>query len=338
MDQIRMALGAKQINYYGYSYGTYLGQVYATLFGDKIRRMVLDSNVDPRRVWYDANLDQDVAFNRNINIWFDWLAKYDNVFHLGKSGAQVSQLFYATRDKLDKKAAGGVIGGDEWTDIFLNAGYYKVTWLDLGKLFADFIANGDYKPLQAEYAPNAADDNGYAIYNGVQCTDVQWPTSWAKWRADNWRVNAIAPFETWANAWFNAPCLTWPAKAGTPVNVNGSKVKSGLLVDGTLDAATPYTGSLEVRRLYPHSSLLALPGGTSHANSLFGNACEDNTIARYLATGALPQRRAGNNTADAFCAPLPQPVPTSGAAIEAAPLQKAAGSTATRPELLMAHP
>ena len=48
------ALGQQQINYYGFSYGTYLGQVYGTLFPERVRRMVLDSNVDPRRVWYSA--------------------------------------------------------------------------------------------------------------------------------------------------------------------------------------------------------------------------------------------------------------------------------------------
>ena len=52
MDSIRQALGQQQINYYGFSYGTYLGQVYGTLFPERVRRMVLDSNVDPRRVWY----------------------------------------------------------------------------------------------------------------------------------------------------------------------------------------------------------------------------------------------------------------------------------------------
>ena len=70
-----LALGAAQINYYGFSYGTYLGQVYSTLFPTHVRRMVLDSNVDPRHVWYAANLDQDIAFDRNINIWFGWLAE-----------------------------------------------------------------------------------------------------------------------------------------------------------------------------------------------------------------------------------------------------------------------
>jgi hypothetical protein len=64
-----------------------------------------------------------------------------------------------------------------------------------------------------------------------------------------------------------------------------------LLIDETLDAPTPYTGSLEVRKRYPQASLLAEPGGTSHADSLFGNECVDNTIADYLATGTLPRAK-----------------------------------------------
>ena len=57
-----------QINYYGFSYGTYLGQVFASVYPSKVRRMVLDSNVDPRRVWYAANLDQDYAFETRSSI------------------------------------------------------------------------------------------------------------------------------------------------------------------------------------------------------------------------------------------------------------------------------
>ena len=51
MDSIRAALGQQKISYFGYSYGTYLGQVYATLFPGRVRRMVLDSIVDPAGVW-----------------------------------------------------------------------------------------------------------------------------------------------------------------------------------------------------------------------------------------------------------------------------------------------
>jgi hypothetical protein len=106
-------------------------------------------------------------------------------------------------------------------------------------------------------------------------------------------------------------------------------VAGALLIDETLDAATPYEGSLEVRRLFPRSSLIAEPGGTTHAGSLLGNACVDDQIADYLATGKLPIRKPGNG-ADALCAPLPQPVPQSTAA--AAPTVGAAtGSGLSRP-------
>ena len=73
------------------------------------------------------------------------------------------------------------------------------------------------------------------------------------------------------------------------MQINGSGVSSALLIDETLDAATPFEGSLEVRKLFPHSVLLAEPGGTTHADSLSGDLCVDNTIANYLASGKLPR-------------------------------------------------
>ncbi|HEY6795158.1 MAG TPA: alpha/beta fold hydrolase [Kineosporiaceae bacterium] len=310
MDQIRAALRVPTLNFYGFSYGTYLGQVYATLFPNRVRRMVLDSNVDPTRVFYQANLDQDVAFQRNMQVWWAWVAKYDSVYHLGTTEPAVEKAWYAEKEKLRTAPAGGVVGPDEWTDIFLSAGYYQSTWTSLGTLWSDFIANGDPKPAIKAFdaADTPTDDNGFAVYNAVQCSDAPWPLKWATWKRDNWRVYAKAPFETWGNAWFNAPCLFWPVKAGKAVDVNGSHVAPILLVGETLDAATPFTGSMEVRKRFPASRLLALPGGTSHAASLLGDRCEDGVIAAYLADGTLPARRSGNRP-DATCAPQPVPVP-----------------------------
>ena len=312
MDSIRAALGQQQITYYGFSYGTYLGEVYSTLFPQRVRRMVLDSNVDPRGVWYQSNLDQDAPFNRNIKIWFTWVAKYDSVFHLGTTEAAVEKLWYAQLATLTKHPAGGVIGGDEWTDIFLQAGYYRFGWVQLGQAFAGWVNKGDWATLNTLYqqTDTPGNDNEFAVYAAVQCTDAQWPTNWGKWEFDNWTTYAKAPFETWDNAWFNAPCIYWPAKASTPVTINGAKTKSTLLIDEELDAATPFEGSLEVRKLYPNSSLIAEPGGMTHADSLSGDMCVDNQVAAYLATGTLPPRKPGNGP-DTLCAPLPDPVPTA---------------------------
>jgi pimeloyl-ACP methyl ester carboxylesterase len=330
MDYLRAALGQKQINYFGFSYGTYLGEVYSTLFPNHVRRMVWDSTVDPRGVWYGDNLDQDVAFERTENKWFDWLAKYNDVYHLGTSGPEVRALWFKVKQELTRSPAGGVVGPDEWADIFLYAGYYQLVWLDLGNVFASWVHNDDYATLHQAYedyvGPN--DDNGFAIYLGVQCTDTQFPTSWDKVRLDNWRTYAKAPFYTWGNAWFNEPCQYWPAKAHKPISIDGSKTKnvSVLMIDETLDAATPYPGSLYVRSLYPGARLIAEKGGTTHAGTLYGNECVDGQIADYLADGTLPARQPGYG-ADTYCKPLPQPVPDGATAKTAA--KKGAVSAAT---------
>src|SRR5262249_28692844 len=127
MDDIRAALGQEQINYYGASYGTYLGSVYATMFPSRVRRMVLDSNVAPSGVWYDANLDQDRAFEKNLNALFAWIAKYDAVYHLGRTQQAVRSYFLKLRTQLNEAPAKGIVGGDELTDTYQVGGY-----IDLG--------------------------------------------------------------------------------------------------------------------------------------------------------------------------------------------------------------
>lgn len=47
MEQLRKALGDEQLTYIGFSYGTALGAVYANLFPDSARALVLDGSVDP---------------------------------------------------------------------------------------------------------------------------------------------------------------------------------------------------------------------------------------------------------------------------------------------------
>ena len=100
MDAIRAAFGVSKINYYAFSYGTYIGQVYATLFPDRVRRMVLDSVVDPTGVWYADNVDQDYAFQGRMKAFFAWVAKYDGTYHLGRTAAQVQAAWYRARNQL----------------------------------------------------------------------------------------------------------------------------------------------------------------------------------------------------------------------------------------------
>ena len=310
MNSIRKALGAPRINYYGFSYGTYLAQVYTKLFPNRMRRMVLDSNVDPRRAWYRANLDQDVAFDRNIGLFFDWIASHDAAYHLGTTRAAVQQRYDGVRSQLAATAIDATVGPDEWDDIFLYAGYVQYLWPDLADVFAGWVNDGAGRPVVAAYKEydSPGDDNSYAVYNAVSCTDDTWKDE--DFLADQEATYAKAPFLTWANAWFNGPCYHWPAKAAPHTRITGRGVGSALLVGETLDAATPYSGSLYLRSIFRKSRLIGVPGGTSHAVSPSGNRCVDKRIFDYLATGKLPARKTGSG-ADVSCAALPLPRPSS---------------------------
>jgi hypothetical protein len=241
-------------------------------------------------------------------VYFRWIAKYHHDFHLGATHKAVSTRYYRTLAKLSRHPHGR-LGPDEWTDAFESAGYDQSVWVEIARAWQAFT-NGHPGRIIDEYLDEdgPGDDNEFAVYNAVQCTDIQWPTRWQRWQRDNASYAKKYPFLTWSNAWFNAPCLYWQAKASTPVQVNGTATKSALLVDETLDAATPYRGSLQVRKLYPHSSLVAEPGGTTHADALSGNRCVDEKIATYLKTGHRPARAKGR-TADATCKPFPVPHP-----------------------------
>lgn len=309
MESIRKALGEQQINFYGFSYGTYLGTTYATLHPQQTRRMVLDGVVDPSRVWEQGNYDQDVAFERSIGVFFTWVAKYDAVYHLGTTQQAVRAKYDEQYQKLRTQPAGGLIGSSEWNDIFLQAGYYVYGWEDIASAFSAWVNQSNPAGLLALY-PAPTDDNGYAIYLGVQCSDAPW-SRYPQFRQRNAALFPKAPFETWANAWFNAPCTYWPVPAGRPTAVNGAAAPPILLVSETQDAATPYSGALAVRQSFPKAALVEGTGGTTHAGTLQGQApCEDQIVARYLADGSLPARKAGGGS-DAQCAPTPQPVPTA---------------------------
>lgn len=58
MDLLRRAVGDQALNYISLSYGTYLGAVYANLFPDKVRAMVLDGNIDPFGAWNNKGKEQ----------------------------------------------------------------------------------------------------------------------------------------------------------------------------------------------------------------------------------------------------------------------------------------
>ncbi|MCG5211663.1 alpha/beta hydrolase [Streptosporangium sp. KLBMP 9127] len=335
IDSIRRALGEERVSYLGYSYGSYLGAVYATLFPNRVKRLVLDSVVDPKGDWYASNIAQNHSFERRHRDFLAWTARHNNVYRLGRDQTKVRFAWNSMRDRLGARPAEGTVGPSELDDTFTAGGYSDTIWPQLAQAFSDYVRRGQTKGLLAAYQQHgrlgASDENGYAVYLGVQCGDSPWPRDWARWHADMAASHTRSPFMTWPNAWYNAPCAFWPRRGGTPVRVTGDRrLPPILMLQAERDAATPREGALRMRQALGSASLVVEPGG-NHGVVLSGNACADRRLAAYLRDGSVPVRRPGSRP-DARCPSKPAPRPNQPARTTTEPARTTTEKVIEQPE------
>jgi hypothetical protein len=90
--------------------------------------------------------------------------------------------------------------------------------------------------------------------------------------------------------------------------VDGAGLPPILMLQGTLDPATPYAGAQNAHRLLPSARMVVVEGGGDHGQSLETppNACVQNYLNAYLATGAVPDRP---GLVNATCAATADPTP-----------------------------
>ncbi|MFC4496404.1 alpha/beta hydrolase [Streptomyces ovatisporus] len=314
LDVLRAALGNRKLNFVGTSYGSYLGSVYATLFPGRVRRLVLDSVVDPRpgRIWYRSDLEQNLAFERRWRDWKAWVARHHSVYRLGRTARAVQRNFDKVRSTLDTRHVGGSagrnVGSRQLLADFLGVGYDEGTWAGHAAALSEF-RHGDPQPLVGSAAPDrygaAERANSDAVYNAVKCSDAPWPRDFARWDRDNTAVARKAPFQTWENAWTNLPCAYWHGRQTRPVDVRTrpGELPPVLLLAATRDPATPYEGALRTWQRLPGSSLVTERGAGTHGVA-DGNTCVDRHLTAYLLHGRTPGR-----AADCAARPAPEPLP-----------------------------
>ena len=69
MDSVRAAMGDEQLSYLGFSYGTAIGQVYADLFPDRVRSMVLDGVLELGPTGLELAAEQAAGFETALSRW-----------------------------------------------------------------------------------------------------------------------------------------------------------------------------------------------------------------------------------------------------------------------------
>ncbi|MFC9975292.1 alpha/beta fold hydrolase [Spirillospora sp. NPDC127200] len=312
VEYIRRALGIEKIGFYGFSYGTRFGATYATLFPNRVKRMVLDGIDNPSTIGYREMIEQNKAFERTLRLWFAWVARYHAVYGLGRTAEQVEATYYRIRAEARREPIGGKIGPSEFDDIVLNTGMSTSLWIPYAQALKDWVTKKDASVLLENRDPGG-DDSYFAVRAAYEALDARWPRDWNRWRNDAARLHRQGYRSiTWGNVWHHAPILFWPFRGGPTLRLEGKRGLPGImLIHATHDGAMPVAGAYEMHRRFPSSRLMLELGGRSHANSLNGNACLDERIAAYLDTGALPAGRPG---ADVGCPAVPgfnDPDPTA---------------------------
>lgn len=102
MDLIRAALGDDQLSYVGISYGSYLGAVYATLFPERVRSMVLDSAFEPNGDSIEQQYStQLVGFESAFENWAAWCDDPVSGCAFRLDGVDVAEAWDRLAEQLD---------------------------------------------------------------------------------------------------------------------------------------------------------------------------------------------------------------------------------------------
>src|SRR6185369_7776998 len=77
MDLLREALGDDKLTYLGFSYGTFLGAIYADTFPERVRALVLDGALDPAVTNETMIEGQAYGFEAALEEFFKWCSADD---------------------------------------------------------------------------------------------------------------------------------------------------------------------------------------------------------------------------------------------------------------------
>jgi pimeloyl-ACP methyl ester carboxylesterase len=288
LDILREALGDKQLNYMGKSYGTYLGTLYAHFFPEKIGRVVLDGAVDPSISNFQQTLTQAVGFDQAFNSFAADCNKRKNCTlprEKDTAIAAMQKLFSQAANKPfpTKKKSGRTISESMMVLGTASAMYDSQTgWPQLRRAVTEAQKGyGDtFLRLADEYTgrqndgsyPNNEFDSGAVI----DCLDFNEPRTVEQIRDDARAFAAKAPLFGPYLAYGGVTCKFF--NQDTEVTIEPMTTSNPVIVIGTTgDPATPYQWAKGLNRLLVNSSLISLTG-EGHTGQGQGSRCVDNIV------------------------------------------------------------
>jgi pimeloyl-ACP methyl ester carboxylesterase len=297
MDILREAVGDKQLNYMGKSYGTYLGTLYAQFFPDKVGRVVLDGAVDPTISNFQQTLTQAIGFDQAFSSFAnDCFTKKNCSLPKGKEAAiaEMQRLFAQAAEKpLPTENSKRTLSETLMVLGTASAMYDSTTgWPKLlraitqaqngfGDRFLELADEYTGRQTNGRY-PNNEFDSGAV----VDCLDVDEPRTVAQIKRDAEFFAEQAPLFGPYLAYGGLTCKYFDKSQ--EVTISPTKTTNSIVVIGTTgDPATPYEWAQGLNKLLTNSVLVSLTG-EGHTGQGQGNVCIDNQIDDFYLTGKVP--------------------------------------------------
>jgi pimeloyl-ACP methyl ester carboxylesterase len=299
MERIREALGEAQISYLGFSYGTYLGALYANEFPTRVRAMVLDGAVDPTLSPDAAGEQQAVGFEQSLDAFLaDCSAKTSCAFHAGGHSAPAYDQLIA---QIDAEPLAATVSGESRTlgpgeaDLGVGEALYggRQAWPRLAKALAH-AAQGDGSDLlqlSDEYTmreKGGTYTNETAAFYAIGCLDAPSVPSLLDVEKEAARTSKVAPRLGASTVWLGLPCTYWPVKPDGSTEPIHAKGAPPILVLGTThDPATPFAWARSLAAQLDSGHLVALndEGHTAYGR---GSSCIDDIVHAYLLNLTVP--------------------------------------------------
>ncbi|MFD5519869.1 alpha/beta hydrolase [Streptomyces sp. NPDC127066] len=299
MDLMRQVLGDDKLHYFGISYGTELGGVYAHLFPKNVGRAVFDGVVDPTQNAEQSSLGQAKGFQLALdNFAEDCTSKVEDC-PIGDSPQDVKDRIARLLKDLDSKPIPGVfprrLTQTAATSGIAQSLYSKDFWGYLTEgLEQAYDGDGKVLMLLSDSMNGRSENGQYSNITpaniSINCADdkPRYTADYVKSKVPGFR--AASPLFGDYLAWGMVGCTDWavPGAAEHP-DVSAPGSAPILVVGNTGDPATPYEGARAmVNALGKGVGVELTYKGQGHGAYDSKNKCVQGAVNGYLLEGTVP--------------------------------------------------
>jgi pimeloyl-ACP methyl ester carboxylesterase len=287
MDSIRQALGEDTISYFGFSYGSELGAVWATLFPDTVRAAILDGAADPDADAVDSRVQQSRGFEEAIGRFLaQCSANPTCAFH---NDGDAEGAFDRLMESLDENPIPTLDGRPDLSrgmalTAVAQAMYDQLYWSTLeGALAAAAAGDGSgLLELWDSYyqrQPDGTYGNELEAFIAITCTDEE--ERFTLEEADSFvpLLQEAAPRFA-PSTLGDYSCTFWPESIDPRVDVTGTGAGPIVVIGTTGDASTPLDSTRNMARALEDGRLVIVDAEQHTGYS--ASTCAQDLVDRYL--------------------------------------------------------